>query len=144
MSPALQSHFADYASFHRTRGNQACHYVGIPLIVLSIYAGLGHLHLFTLAGFEVTGAELLLVLVSLYYFGLDLVLALSMLLVSAVLIGAGRLVPVLGAAALFLVGWIFQFAGHYVYEHRSPAFYKNLAHLLVGPLWILAKALGRA
>jgi uncharacterized membrane protein YGL010W len=144
MSPALQSHFADYASFHRTGGNQACHYVGIPLIVLSIYALLGHVHLFMLQGFAVTGAELLLVLVSLFYFRLDPVLALSMLLVSAVLIGAGRLVPVLGAAALFVVGWVFQFAGHYVYEHRSPAFYKNLSHLLVGPLWILAKALGRA
>ena len=46
--------------------------------------------------------------------------------------------------ALFVVGWIFQFVGHYVYEKRSPAFYRNLAHLLVGPLWILAKATRRA
>ena len=44
---------------------------------------------------------------------------------------------------LFVVGWIFQFIGHYVYEKRSPAFFRNLAHLLVGPLWIVAKAVGR-
>ena len=31
---------------------------------------------------------------------------------------------------------------HYVYEKKSPAFYKNLVHLLVGPLWIVAKATG--
>ena len=41
------------------------------------------------------------------------------------------------AAALFVVGWIFQFVGHSVYEKRSPAFLTNALHLLVGPLWIL-------
>ena len=38
---------------------------------------------------------------------------------------------------LFLLGWIFQFVGHSVYEHKSPAFLTNFLHLLVGPLWIL-------
>ena len=44
---------------------------------------------------------------------------------------------------LFVFGWVLQFVGHYVYEKRSPAFMKNLTHLLVGPLWILAKATRR-
>ena len=39
--------------------------------------------------------------------------------------------------ALFIVGWIFQFVGHSVYEKRQPAFLTNAMHLLVGPLWIL-------
>jgi uncharacterized membrane protein YGL010W len=43
-----------------------------------------------------------------------------------------------------VVGRIFQFVGHDVFEKRSLAFYRNLAHLLVGPLWILAKAMRRA
>jgi uncharacterized membrane protein YGL010W len=43
-----------------------------------------------------------------------------------------------------VVGWILQYLGHYVYEKKSPAFYRNLVHLLVGPLWILAKAVRRA
>ena len=38
---------------------------------------------------------------------------------------------------LFMLGWIFQFVGHSVYEHKSPAFLTNFLHLLVGPLWIL-------
>jgi uncharacterized membrane protein YGL010W len=38
---------------------------------------------------------------------------------------------------LFILGWIFQFVGHAVYEKRQPAFLKNALHLLVGPLWIL-------
>lgn len=36
MSPVLKNHFAEYARFHATRGNQACHCFAIPLIVLSI------------------------------------------------------------------------------------------------------------
>ena len=41
------------------------------------------------------------------------------------------------ALGLFIVGWIFQFIGHSVYEKRQPAFLTNAMHLLIGPLWIL-------
>jgi uncharacterized membrane protein YGL010W len=67
-----------------------------------------------------------------------------MLAVSLAFAAIGRVIPLWPAIGLFVVGWVFQFIGHYVYEKKSPAFYKNLAHLLVGPLWILAKATGRA
>ena len=144
MSPALRARFADYAAFHATRGNQACHYVGIPLIVLSLFAMLARVPLVPLGGFPVTLAELLLVAASLYYLTLDVPLALLMLAVSAAMVAIGRLVSLPLAVALFVLGWILQFVGHYVYEKRSPAFFGNLLHLLVGPLWILAKATGRA
>jgi uncharacterized membrane protein YGL010W len=144
MSPALKAHFTDYAAFHGTPGNKACHYVGIPLIVISLFALLGTVPLFAAAGFTVTLAEVLLAASTLYYLRLDGTLAAFMCAVSVVAIAIGRHIPAGLAAALFLVGWIFQFVGHYVYEKRAPAFYRNLAHLLVGPLWILAKATRRA
>jgi uncharacterized membrane protein YGL010W len=144
MSPVLQGHFSDYASFHRTPGNQACHYVGIPLIVFSIFALLARVPLFDAGGFTVTAAELLLLAATVFYVRLDGALAVMMLVASIALAAAGRLTPVPVAVALFVVGWVFQFIGHYVYEKKSPAFYRNLAHLLVGPLWILAKVSGRA
>jgi uncharacterized membrane protein YGL010W len=144
MSPTLRTHFADYAAFHATRGNQACHFVGIPLIVLSLFAMLGHLPLAQVAGFTVTAAEVLLVAVTAYYLTLDAALAALMLAFSAVLLAVGRLLPLPAAVGLFVFGWILQFVGHYVYEKRSPAFLGNLVHLLVGPLWIVAKATGRA
>ena len=143
MSPVLRSHFSDYAAFHGTPGNRACHYVGIPLIVLSLYSLLSAVPLFTVAGFTVTLAELLLVGGTVYYLTLDVVLAVLMLAISIVSIVVGRRIPMGVAIAMFVVGWIFQFIGHYVYEKRSPAFFRNLAHLLVGPLWIVAKAVGR-
>jgi len=143
MSPTLRAHFADYAAFHGTAGNKACHYVGIPLIVLALLALLARVPLFAVGGFEVTLAEVALVGVTAYYLTLDVVLAATMLAASVGLLVLGRPMPVWVAAVLFVLGWIFQFIGHYVYEKRSPAFFRNLAHLLVGPLWIVAKAVGR-
>ena len=143
MSPVLKAHFTDYAAFHGTPGNRACHYVGIPLIVLSLFALLSAVPSFAMGGYTVTLAEVLVLGATVYYLTLDPVLAVWMLAISAASIAVGRHIPVVWAVALFVVGWIFQFVGHYVYEKRAPAFYRNLAHLLVGPLWILAKATGR-
>ena len=143
MTPALRAHFNDYAAFHGTPGNKACHYIGIPLIVLTLFSFLGSVPLFPVGGYTVTLAEVVLVLTTVYYLTLDPLLALMMALVSTVLLVLGRQIPLPIALALFVVGWIFQFVGHYVYEKKAPAFYKNGAHLLVGPLWILAKATGR-
>jgi uncharacterized membrane protein YGL010W len=144
MTQALRSYFDDYAAHHATAGNRACHQVGIPLIVLSSFALLGKLQLFAVGGFTVTAAELLLAAVTVYYFTLDRALALMMAAASALMIAAGRFIGPWPALALFVFGWILQFVGHYVYEKRSPAFFRNLTHLLVGPLWILAKATGRS
>jgi uncharacterized membrane protein YGL010W len=144
MSPALKAHFSEYASFHVTRGNQACHYVGIPLIVLTLFTFLTRVELFEVGGLNVTLAEGVMFAVVAYYLRLDVSLGFLMLGVFAVLNVAGRPIPLAWGAALFVLGWVFQFLGHSVYEKRSPAFYKNLLHLLVGPLWITAKAVGRA
>jgi uncharacterized membrane protein YGL010W len=144
MTPVLQSHFADYAAFHRTPGNQACHYIGIPLIVLSLFAMLAAVPLASIGGFQLTLAEVMLLLTSAYYLRLDASLAALMIVASILADVAGRRIPMPIAIGLFVFGWVMQFIGHYVYEHRAPAFYRNLTHLLVGPLWILAKATRRA
>jgi uncharacterized membrane protein YGL010W len=144
MSPALQAHFADYAAFHGTPGNKACHYVAVPLIVLTLVALLAQVELATVSGFTVTLAEVVIVLVTAYYLTLDATLGLLMLGVSVLFAWGGRFIPPTIALALFAAAWVLQFIGHYVYEHKSPAFFRNVTHLLVGPLWILAKATGRA
>jgi uncharacterized membrane protein YGL010W len=143
MTPTLQSHFADYAAHHGTPGNRLCHSVGIPVIVLSVFALLGKVPLFAVGGFTVTAAEALLAAVTAYYLTLDAPLALMMAAASAALLAVGRQLPLWLGLTLFAFGWILQFVGHYVYEKRSPAFFRNFTHLLVGPLWILAKATGR-
>ena len=144
MTPTLRTQFDDYAAHHGTPGNKLCHSVGIPLIVLSTFAILSKLPLFAALGFTVTAAEVVLLAVTAYYFTLDRPLALMMAAASVLMIALGRVLGLWPALALFAFGWILQFVGHYVYEKRSPAFFRNLTHLLVGPLWILAKATGRS
>jgi uncharacterized membrane protein YGL010W len=144
MSKTLRSHFADYSSHHQTAGNQACHSVGIPVIVFSLLALLQQVPLFTASGHTVTLGEVVVVAVTCYYLTLDTALALGMLAFSALSLYVGRSLPWTVSLGLFVFGWILQFVGHSVYEKRSPAFLKNFVHLLVGPLWILAKAMRRA
>jgi len=46
-------------------------------------------------------------------------------------------------AALFTVGWSFQFIGH-IFEGKPPEFIKDPRFLLIGLRWWIASRLGRA
>lgn len=130
----IRSLFADYASHHQTKGNKVFHRIGIPLIVLSLLGMLARLPLYG----AVTGGILLIAISEVVYLMLEWRLALVMLLLSAAMYYVGGWwIPFWLNIALFVLGWIFQFIGHSVYEKRSPAFLTNFLHLLVGPLWIL-------
>jgi uncharacterized membrane protein YGL010W len=138
--------FADYASYHQTKGNKAFHRLGIPLIVLSLFGMLARvtwtasysLDVGGLAGVHVfDAATLLIVAATIYYLTVEWRLAIAMFFVSVVFYVIGALLPMWTNVALFILGWIFQFIGHSVYEHKQPAFFRNFVHLLVGPLWIL-------
>ena len=47
------------------------------------------------------------------------------------------------AAALFIVGWVLQFIGHW-FEGEPPGFFKDWRFLFVGLRWWLAKISGKA
>ncbi|HUO85740.1 MAG TPA: Mpo1-like protein [Thermoanaerobaculia bacterium] len=132
----LEVMFEDYAEHHQTRGNKWCHRFGIPMIVFSLLGLLakvaplsdfGHLNL----------ATVLILVAGAYYLLLDWRFALAMIAVTSIFYLGALAVPVTVHASLFVLGWILQFVGHGVYEKRRPAFFQNLLHLLVGPLWIL-------
>jgi uncharacterized membrane protein YGL010W len=128
----IGSLFADYASYHQTPGNKLFHRLGIPLIMLTLIGmlvrvGVGHLN----------AAVALIAFSAVVYFMLEWRLAIAMLLVSAAFYLIGAAMPMWLNVSLFVLGWIFQFIGHSVYEHKAPAFMKNFLHLLIGPLWIL-------
>jgi uncharacterized membrane protein YGL010W len=125
---------ADYGSSHESRGNVLCHAVGITLIVFGILAVLATVRL---AG-PWTAAEILLGAAAVCYLALDVLLGLATVGAAALLdlaahaVGSWR-----WGLAAFVVGWIFQAIGHAVYEKRSPAFLRNLVHLLVGPAFLV-------
>jgi uncharacterized membrane protein YGL010W len=47
------------------------------------------------------------------------------------------------AAALFVLGWTLQFAGH-AFEGKPPEFFKDWRFLFVGLRWWFAKMAGKA
>lgn len=130
---------ADYGSFHRTRGNLACHGIGIPLIVFGVIA---FLRLVPIGATGWTAAEAVIAATVLYYATLDVLLALAMLVPFVLLDLVARAIGDwrVGLAA-FVAGWIFQGIGHARYEKKAPAFLRNLVHLLVGPLFLVNELL---
>ncbi len=133
----IEALFADYASYHRTKGNKVFHRLGIPLIVLSLIGMLTHVTLFDAATVRIDLAMVVIALSCAWYFVVEWRLAIAMMAVNVAFYFIGAAIPFWVNVALFVLGWIFQFIGHSVYEHKQPAFMRNFVHLLVGPLWIL-------
>ena len=129
----IRSLFADYAAYHQTKGNKWFHRFGIPMIVLTLLGMLARVPVWQ----WITAGVMLIAIAEAVYFALDWKLGAVMLVVMAIFYLVGAALPLSVNIALFVAGWIFQFIGHSVYEHRQPAFLKNGLHLLVGPLWIL-------
>jgi len=137
ISQRYRTSLDDYAAYHRNPRNKLTHYVGIPLIVLSLIALLRRVELDVALGPVVLNAALiLLVAVLIFYLALNLFSGFAMALVFAVMYAAAPHIGVPLAWALFVGGWILQFIGHH-FEGKSPAFFRNAVHLLIGPVWIL-------
>lgn len=141
----LQSYFEDYASHHATRGNLICHEIAVPVITIAVFGLLARVPLGALEPigiFRLDAAVLLLAAAVLWYLLLDWKLALpfGMFAFGLYLLGRSIAPSVLWTA--FVAGWVLQFVGHYRFEKRSPAFYRNVLHLLIGPLWLFARITG--
>lgn len=144
---ALNTHLAHYGAYHLDRRNVATHFVGIPLIVASIWLLLARTPAFTLLDAPLTAAHVATAVAMVFYLRLHLGLALAMgAFFAAMHVLALQFSGIelrswqLGCVAVFVVGWVFQFVGH-AWEGRKPAFFDDLRGLLVGPLFVLAEAL---
>ena len=140
----LVDQLATYATYHRDPRNIATHFVGVPIIVLSVLILLSRVSV-DVAGIAVTPALVVFLLSSLFYLKLSLAYGLAMFVIhGALLLVAGHFATLstlawLGAGVgIFVVGWIIQFVGHY-YEGRKPAFVDDLIGLAIGPLFVVAE-----
>lgn len=141
---AMRARLEEYGTLHRTRGNEVCHFIGIPLITFGAGSMLGAVPLFVLEDVRVTLADAVLLGVVAFYVSKARMLGLVTALIVSGIVLAGERVPFYFGVAIFLVGWGFQFFGHAKYEKSSPAFLQNLVHLLVGPAWLVERAFFRA
>lgn len=134
----------DYGEAHQTKGNRVTHLLGIPLIIASTSGLLNQIEIFE-TGFFIHGSVGLLVLAAFitFYVSLDLKVGVATAAVFALLYGLGCLLTTPQAWALFALGWILQFLGHILFEKKSPAFFRNVLHLLIGPAYLTNKYLIR-
>ncbi|HEY2336979.1 MAG TPA: Mpo1-like protein [Burkholderiales bacterium] len=142
---SLQDQMSFYAAYHQDGRNKVTHFVGVPAIMLSLFIPLAWLRV-DLGGATITAAMLFAAAVLVYYFLLDVPLALAMLAVNAVLLWGGQTLAAQGAVrgwawfgALFIGGWILQLVGH-VFEGRKPALADNLFQIFIAPLFLAAEA----
>ena len=93
----------------------------------------------------ISPAVLVMLASAVFYLRLELRLGLLMTLLLALTVWLGHALAGLGTAAwlgwgigLLVVGWVFQFVGHY-YEGRKPAFIDDVTGLIVGPLFVVVE-----
>src|SRR5205823_7495972 len=93
---SLEAQMAAYAAYHQDARNKATHFIGVPLIVLSLFIPLAWLRV-DIGGVAISAAMLFAAAVLVYYFMLDVAMALAMLVIFGLLIWLGERIAMLGA-----------------------------------------------
>jgi uncharacterized membrane protein YGL010W len=148
MTGFFRREIAAYAAYHRDERNALTHIFGIPIIFVSVVLPLDP---WTVGAFgmQTSAANILVAAVLVVWLLLDAGVGLALvaatvvlMLIAAAIVGSvGTFAVWLIAAVLFAGGWALQILGHAKYEHRRPALLDNPVHLLIGPMFIMAKLL---
>ena len=140
----LEQQMSFYAAYHQDARNKATHFVGVPMIIFGLFVALGWARV-EVSGVTLTAAMLLAAVVLVWYFLLDVPLALAMLILNAGLLYLADLVsvqPIGTGLVWFLVffggGWVIQLVGH-VFEGRKPALVDNFFQIFVAPIFLSAE-----
>lgn len=147
---SIDRYFAHYGADHRDPANQTIHWICVPLILWSVIAALWVVPVPSAIGRPGLWAAAAMFLAFLWYYRQSRRLGLAMLLVFFLFAFVTELLfRQLGtrgllflAIAVFVAAWIGQFVGHKI-EGRRPSFFTDVFYLLVGPAWLMGKAMRR-
>jgi len=137
----------DYAGDHLHPVNRGIHRVCVPLISVALIGLLWSVPVpWSFGGSigAVNWATVFMPGVAIFYLALSVRLAVGMVLFMAAAVAVVALLEGLPlplwqvCGAVFVLAWAGQFFGHAA-EGRQPSFLRNPAHLLVGPLFLLAQ-----
>lgn len=145
LNARIRALFDEYYSSHQHPTNRLTHKIAIPLIVLHVVAMLDWVKLVAvpvLPGGVLTLGIAVWALATLWYLRADVKLGLIVATFMALCFPLGRMIPVWGVIAIAVGAWAVQFAGHAVWEKKSPSFFTNLVHALVGPIFFVAVLTG--
>ena len=144
---ALQSWFDEYGESHRNATNIVIHWICVPAIFFSVVgllasippSELPFIGLMPWAKLVIAGGLLL------FYLPKSLSMMLGMAVWSYFCLWLAKYIDAHAAwplwaisLGIFAVAWIGQFYGHKI-EGKKPSFLKDLAFLLIGPAWLMAK-----
>ncbi|WP_133010584.1 DUF962 domain-containing protein [Marinomonas flavescens] len=142
----MLEHLSQYAFYHQDKRNVATHFIGIPMIVVGITTLLSRPH-FSLFDLMLTPAILIAIASGLFYIKLDFIIGaiMSLLLALSLWIAntlAAQSVQIwlMSGIALFVIGWVFQFIGHF-FEGKKPAFIDDITGIIIGPLFVFVEFL---
>jgi uncharacterized membrane protein YGL010W len=130
MNGFFKRQLADYVEYHRDPWNCAMHVFGI---IALFFAAILPLSLWPVQalGAHTTLAPVMVVPALLYW----------LLLAAAAFVANHASTGVLWSmtATLIVIGIGFQVVGHRLFERRQPALIDNPSHLLLGPMFVMAK-----
>ena len=149
-----QQWFDEYAVSHQNETNQFIHYICVPAIffsVIGLFMSIPTTFLENVLGLYnpllENWAVVVGLFISIFYFRLGFWYFIKMILLILVSIIGNYWLSSFGnlamiSFAIFVVAWIGQFYGHKV-EGMKPSFIKDLQFLLIGPLWVIEKIVGK-
>lgn len=142
----LISRFQSYGHYHTKHATIITHLIGVPLVTFSLMLLLSWVKL-VIPGFFATNLAWLAVLcLIIFYLTLDISLGffstIGLIILCLIASAIGRYGPTMFSfwvfIITFLVGWIFQFYGHFI-EKKRPALFDNLAQALIAPIFVTAE-----
>jgi uncharacterized membrane protein YGL010W len=146
MNTYFRRQLADYVEYHRNWWNGVMHVFGIVSLFLAAVLPLSMWSV-PIFGAPTTAAIIAVLPVLISWLLLDGALGAAILVAAVLLLSAAAMIVGhvtatgvwLLTAVLIVVGIGFQVVGHQVFEHRQPSLIHNPAHLLLGPMFVMAK-----
>ena len=146
MNAFLRRQLTDYVEYHRDPVNCALHVAGIVILFLGAILPLS-LWPVTVFGVQLNMGVLLAAPVLIYWILLDVGIGLAIAAAAALLLFTGATIASHASVTvvwtitvvLIVIGVAMQIIGHQVFERRQPALMDNPTHLLLGPVFVMAK-----
>jgi uncharacterized membrane protein YGL010W len=146
MNAFFKRQLADYVEYHRDPWNCAMHVFGIVALFQAAVLPLSLWPVHAL-GVSTTLAPIMVLPVLVYWLLLDVALGTAILGAAVMLLSAAAVIVSYASpvgvwsitAVLIVVGVSSQIVGHRLFERRQPALVDNPTHLLLGPMFVMAK-----
>ncbi|EJS43711.1 YGL010W [Saccharomyces arboricola H-6] len=138
----LRSQLGFYKFYHHDSKNVLIHSIFVPTILFSSFCMLHRIKIYHDVSLTAPLSVLFFVFYCFLYLPTGLLAGIFLLLLNLALTNHKIHLSFKQELSLFVIGWIFQFVGHGVFEKKKPALFDNLVQSLVlAPYFIMFELL---